>query len=340
MNTRRDFLKKTTAITALSLFADWTSAAPVYDRLGEVLPMRRLLRNGEKTTAFCLGGWHLGKTDDLNQAERMVERAIELGVRFFDNARVYHRGRSEEYMGKFLTPKYRDQIFLMTKSASRTGAEVRKDLDLSLKALNTDYLDLWQIHTLTTLEDVDNRLRDGVLEVFLEAKDKGKTRYIGFTGHQNPKTFMYFLEILKQQGLELDTAQMPLNVCDPSYESFQYGALPVLLERKYGVIAMKTMAGGSMMGKRIDTTPRELETKDIPDVIGATGISYSELHRYVYTLPVSSLCSGCETVEQIEHNVGVLRDLKELSGSDMERLVAAAKPFAGFNVENFKRVFN
>ena len=160
METRREFLIKTAALSAFGLFANWATAGPAKDRLGEVLPMRRLIRNGEKTTSFGLGGWHVGITEDPSEAEKLIEKAIELGVRFFDNARVYHRGRSEEYYGRFLTPKYRKDVFLMTKSASKTGADVRKDLDLSLKALNTDYLDLWQIHTFTTKEDVDSRITD------------------------------------------------------------------------------------------------------------------------------------------------------------------------------------
>lgn len=339
MESRREFLKKTAALSAFGLFAEWAVAGPVKDRLGEVLPMRRLIRNGEKSTAFGLGGWHVGITEDPSEAEKMIERAIELGVRFFDNARVYHRGRSEEYYGKFLTPKYRKDVFLMTKSASKTGADVSKDLDLSLKALNTDYLDLWQIHTFTTKEDVDNRIKEGVLDVFLDAKAKGKTRYIGFTSHQNPSTVLYFLDFLKQRGLELETCQMPLNVCDPQFESFQHKALPALLDRKYGVIAMKTMAGGSMMGKRIDTTPASLKTEDIPDVVGKTGITYAELHQYVYALPVSVLCSGCDSIQKLAHNVGVLKDLKKLSKTEMAGLENLVKPLAGYNVENYKRVF-
>ena len=339
MESRRDFLKKTTTLTAYGLFSNWASSCSPSDKLGAVLPMRQIIRNGEKSTAFTLGGYHMGITKDPKEAERIIERAIELGVRLFDNARVYHRGRSEEYYGQFLTPKYRENIFLMTKSASRNGADVRKDLDLSLKALNTDYLDLWQIHTFTTKEDVDNRLKEGVLDVFLEAKEKGKTKYIGFTSHQNPSTILYFLEILKEQGLEMDTCQMPLNVCDPSFESFQKEALPALLEREYGVIAMKTMAGGSMMGKRIDTTPREIATEDIPDVVSETDMTYADLHQYVYALPVSSLCSGCDTIQKLEENVGVLQNLKKLSNADMERLVDTAKPYAGKYVENYKRVF-
>ena len=335
---RRIFIKKTATIAAFSLIADWASAISESDKWGEILPQRQLTRDGQKVTSFCLGGYHLGLTDNPKEAERMVERAMELGVRFFDNARRYNNGRSEEYIGRFLTPKYRDQVFIMTKAPAKTGPEVQRQLDESLKALRTDYVDLWQIHTFTTPEDVDNRLKSGVLDVFLEAKQKGKARYIGFTGHQNPKTHLYFLKKLDELGIEMDTCQMPLNVCDPSFESFQLKALPVLLEKKYGVIAMKTMAGGSMMGDRIDTTPANIKTEDIPDVVAKTKLTYANLHQYVYSLPVSALCSGCKSVDELESNVKVLRNLKKLSAADMQKLEKYAAPYAGLIVENYKRI--
>ena len=337
MNTRRDFLKKSAALTVYGLLHNWASASPARDRLGKLLPMRRIVRSGEKTTAFCLGGYHNGEGDPV-LAEKMIERAMELGVRFYDTARGYQRGGSEEYYGKFLTPKYRDDVFLMTKSFSRTGEKAQEDLEASLKALKTDRLDLWQMHTIYTREDVDRRLNDGVLDVFLEARAKGKTRYIGFTGHASPTVNLYMLEELQKRGLEMDTCQMPLNVCDPSFESFEKKVLPLLLEREYGVIAMKTMAGGSMMGRRIDTTPKEIATEDIPDVVAKTGLTLAELHQYVYALPVSSLVSGCLTLEHLEQNVGVLQDLKKLSEGEMARLISMAKPYAGLYVENYKRI--
>lgn len=338
MDNRRDFIKKTATIAAFSMVADWVSAKPNVDRLGELLPMRQLIRNGEKVTAFCLGGYHLGLTDDPKEAESMIEKSMELGVRFFDNARGYNDGRSEEYMGKFLTPKYRDEIFLMTKAPAKTGKGVNKMLDESLKALDTDYLDLWQIHAINSPEDVDNRIKDGVLDAFLEAKQKGKTRYIGFTGHRNPETHLYFLKKLDELGVEMDTCQMPLNVVDPSFESFEKNVLPVLLEKEYGVIAMKTMAGGSIMGGRIDTTPKHIKTEDIPDILAETPITYQNLHQYVYGLPVSSLCSGCRHNYELEANVDILKNLKNLSQSDKDTLIAYAKPYAGGTVENYKRV--
>jgi aryl-alcohol dehydrogenase-like predicted oxidoreductase len=340
MENRREFVKKAASITAFGLLANWASAIPGSDKLGTVLPERQLIRNGEKVTAFCLGGYHLGFTENPKDAEYMIERCMELGVRFFDNARGYHRGRSEEYMGKFLTPKYRDEIFLMTKAHHKTGAEVKKQLDESLKALNTDYLDLWQIHDCATPQDVENRIKTGVLDAFLEAREQGKTKYLGFTGHRNPKTHLYFLNRLKELGIELDTVQMPLNVCDPSFESFQHDVLPVLLERGYGVIAMKTMAGGSMMGGRIDTTPQSIKTKDIPDVVSRTDLTHANLHEYVYSLPVSSLCSGCRFTYELEDNVKVLKEFSKLSEDDMQRLVNYAKPYAGMIVENYKRLLS
>ena len=339
MENRRKFIKKTATVAGFSLIADWSPAIPAKDKWGEILPRRQLTRNGEKVTAFCLGGYHLGVTENPKEAERTIEKSIELGIRFFDNARLYNGGRSEEYMGKYLIPKYRDQIFLMTKAPGRTGAEVRKMLDDSLKALKTDHVDLWQIHALSTPQDVDNRLKEGVLDVFLEAKEKGKARYIGFTGHQNPKTHLHLLNKLDELDIEMDTCQIPLNVCDSSFESFQHKLLPVLQKKGYGVLAMKTMSGGSMMGTRIDTTPDYIKTKDIPDVVTLTELSLANLHQYVYTLPVSALISGCRHIYELEQNVRVLKDFKPLSKNEMQKLEEYARPYAGLYVENYKRIF-
>ncbi len=340
MENRREFIKKVSAAAALGMLGDWAIAVPGSDKLGDLLPQRQLLRNGEKVTAFCLGGYHLGLTDQPAEAQQMIERSLELGVRFFDNARGYNNGRSEEYMGKFLTPKYREQIFLMTKAPEKTAEGVQKQLEDSLRALNTDFVDLWQIHALRDPRDVDARINAGVLDVFLKAKEKGLTRYIGFTGHTNPASHLHLLEFLDKRGLELDTCQMPLNVCDPSFESFEEHVLPVLLEREYGVIAMKTMAGGSMMGGRIDTTPQDIKTKDIPDVVGLSDLTLANLHQYVYSLPVSSLVSGCRFLYELDENVAVLKQLKELSKTDKKKLIALAKPYAGQIVENYKRVLD
>jgi aryl-alcohol dehydrogenase-like predicted oxidoreductase len=340
MKNRRDFIKTSAVLGVFGMLHQWASALPLADKHGSILPLRRITRNGEKVTAFCLGGWHLGNTGNPAVAEKMVEMAMDMGVRFYDTARTYQNGGSEELLGRFLVPKYRDKVFLMTKSHGKTRKEVKKHLKLSLKALKTEQLDLWQMHAIMTPEDVDQRIENGVLDLFLEAREKGLTRYIGFTGHRNPVAHLHFLKRLEELGLELDTCQMPLNVLDPSFESFQKNVLPVLLEKEYGVIAMKTMSGGSMMGRRIDTTPEEITTDMIPNVVKETGISLAELHQYVYALPVSSLVSGCNDLEQLKHNVGVLQNLKKLSESDMLKLEKLVKPHAGLIVENYKRVLS
>jgi len=340
MRNRREFIKSSALLGVFGMLHNWASALPVSDRHGSMLPLRRLTRKGEKVTAYSVGGWHLGNVDDEAEAERMVELSMDMGVRFFDNARGYQRGGSEERMGRLLVPKYRDQVFIMTKSHARTGEQAREHLELSLKALKTEQVDLWQIHTITTPEDVDQRIANGVVDAFLEAKEKGRARYIGFTGHQSPHTLLYFLKWLEERGLEMDTCQMPLNVLDPSFESFQKQVLPVLLEKEYGVIAMKTMSGGSMMGKRIDTTPDWIKTDMIPDLVLETGITPAQLHQYVYSLPVSSLVSGCTTLAELEHNIGVLQKFKNLSDSDMQKLVKVVEPYAGLIVENYKRVLD
>jgi len=340
MGNRREFLKKSAAFAALGLVADWALAIPSSDKLGKKLPERQLIRNGEKVTSFNLGGYHVGLTDKPKEAQALIERSLELGVRFYDNARGYNKGRSEEYYGKFLTPKYRDEVFIMTKAPEKSGEGVNNQLEESLKAMKTDYIDLWQIHAIRDVNDVDNRINNGVLDAFLEAKEKGLTRYIGFTGHVNPKTHLYFLKRLDELGVELDTCQLPLNVCDPSFESFEVDVLPELLKRKYGVIAMKTMAGGSMIGTRIDTTPKSIKTEEIPNVLDDSELTLDNLHQYVYSLPISSLCSGCRTIDELEQNIEILNNLGNLSDSDKAKLIAMAKPFAGTIVENYKRVLD
>ena len=338
MESRRNFLKKGAAFSVAGLLTNWAFDSFAADKAGQILPQRQLIRNGEKVTAFSLGGYHLGKAPTPADAEKLLERSIELGVRFFDNARAYHRGYAEELYGKFLTPKYRDDIFLMTKSHGRNGEDAQKHLDESLKTMNTDRLDLWTIHTITTKEDVDNRIRDGVLDTFLEAKEKGKTRYIGFSCHTNPKTALYFIDFLEKRGLKMDTCQCPVNVCDPNFESFQKNLLPVLLEKEYGIIAMKTMAGGGIIGRRFDLTPKEFTDDQIKDVTAETPLTMKKLHQYVYSLPVSSLCSGCETVEELEQNTRVLKNLDKLTETEMNEIAQVTAPFAGKYAEHYKRI--
>jgi len=338
METRRNFIKKATAFSLAGILSNWTLNALATDKHGEVLPLRKLTRDGQMVTAFTLGGYHAAKSFNDKQIQSLLERSMELGVRFYDNARVYHRGAAEEYYGKYLTPKYRDDIFLMSKGIKRNGAEATIELHESLKAMKTEYLDLWTIHTINSAEDVDNRVNGGVVESYLEAKQKGLVKNIGFSCHSNPKVALYFLNFLEKRGLKFDTCQCPVNVCDAGFESFQKHLLPVLLEKEYGIIAMKTMAGGGIIGRRFDLTPISFADEDIKDITRLTPITLEQLHQYVYSYPVSTLCSGCETIDELEKNVGVLKNLHKLTKTEMEEIAKVANPFAGRYAEHYKRI--
>lgn len=318
MTTRRDFLRAASAAAILS---------PVLvrgesDSLGKVLPQRVIGRKGEKVTAFGLGGHHVGVARDEKLAQALIERAIERGVRFFDNAVNYQNGLSETYYGKFLTPKYRDRVFLTTKTSQSTAAGAREEFEDSLRRLKTDHVDLWQLHAFVSVEDVKERIANGVVEVFLEMREKKKARYIGFTGHSTQEAHVYFLEFCKKQGYQMDTCLMPMNVAEPHYDSFITNVLPKLQEQEISVLAMKSMVFGKIFKRAKELAPGIITPKN--------------LHEYVYSMPVSCMLSGCETVEQIDENTAILENFKPMDGKRMEELSAAVAKIAGPDLEYYK----
>jgi predicted aldo/keto reductase-like oxidoreductase len=199
--TRRRFLGQLASLAALAAAADsgnslW-AGEPAYDPWGSILPLRSLGQTGEKVTMLGLGGAHLEFLDD-RAAQAMIEAAIEQGIRFFDNSQGYEDGESEAKYGRSLTPKYREDIFLMTKTDARDAASARTELESSLRRLATDHLDLWQVHAIESAADVDERHRNGVFQVMTEAKQSGKVRHLGFTGHRTPAAHLRILEITDQ----------------------------------------------------------------------------------------------------------------------------------------------
>ncbi len=317
---RRSFIQSLSGFTTGLLL---TSCAQTTkrDRLGESLPQRALGRTGEWVTMLGVGGFHLGVNSE-SESQAIIETALEGGVRFFDNAPTYHKGVSEERMGKLLTPKYRDIVFLMSKTTARSGQEAQQNLDASLRRLNTDYLDLWQVHDIGNPSDADARLDGGVPEVALKAKASGKVRHIGFTGHRTPTALSRILE-RTDEDKELDifgTCQMPINVLDPSYESFIRSVLPKLVERKIGVLAMKTLAIGEFFDKHV-----------VPD-----RISVNEALHFVWSLPVSVLITGAETLVQMEEKIAAARSFKELDLAERKRLIEKVADLAGNVVERYK----
>jgi aryl-alcohol dehydrogenase-like predicted oxidoreductase len=319
MSTRREFLRAASAAAILSP----TLVRGGTDKLGPLLPQRPLGITGEKVTAIGLGGHHVGVARDEKIAEALIERAMERGIRLFDNAVNYQNGLSETYYGKFLTPKYRDLVFITTKSSRGTAKEVSKEFDDSLRRLNTDRIDLWQIHTLNSVEDVKKRIENGVVEVFLEMREKKKARYIGFTGHASQEAHCYFLDHCKKQGFQMDTCLMPVNLADPHYDSFLINVLPKLQEQKIGLLAMKSMVFGRIFEHAKKTAPGIITPKN--------------LHEYVYSLPVSCMLSGCETVAQIDENTATLRDFKGMTEERRNELVAAVEVISGQGLEYYKR---
>ena len=300
-------------------------ALKVVDRLGELLPRRRLGRTDEAVTMLGIGGWHLGRMRE-GEAQRTIETALDGGLRFFDSAESYQAGTSESRLGKFLIPKYRDDVFLMTKTGARDAAGARLHLEESLNRLKTDYLDLWQVHALESVDDVDHRIRHGVFEVMLEAKDSGKTRYIGFTGHSRSNAHQRILEEVDI----FDTCQMPINLVDPSYDSFITGVLPQLTKRNIGVLAMKTLGnggffGGSSHGEHGDNA------KVVPNLV-----SISEAIHFVWSLPVSVLITGPDNIEQLKEKVALAKSFVGMDESERQSLIAKVADLAGPRVEFYK----
>ena len=322
---RRSFLASLAAVTA-SLTVSETifpgSSSDVNDRMGEVLPRRKLGNTGEYVTMMGLGGWHVGRLPE-KEIQPVIETAIEQGIRFFDTAEHYQDGRSEERLGKYLTPKYRDIIFLMTKTRSYDAKTTREHLEGSLRRLNTDHLDLWQIHSLWSEEDVANRIKNGVFDVVMEAKATGKVRHIGFTGHHTYKSHLKVLE----QYTEFETCQMPVNPIDINNESFVGNVLPKLVERKMGVLAMKTLANGRFF--------RKIEEQGNDQVI-PNHISLRDALYFAWSLPISVLINGPDNADQLRENAGLAKKFVTLSEEERMNIIEKVAGFAGGEVEYYK----
>lgn len=272
-----------------------------------------------------LGGWHIGRMSERD-AQEAIELALEGGIRFFDSAESYQGGGSERYLGAFLTPSYRDVAFLMTKTTARDAATARRHLEDSLRRLNTDYLDLWQVHAIDSPQDVDRRIERGVLDVVQEAKASGKVRYIGFTGHRRPSAHLRMLE----QTDFFDTCQMPINAADPSYESFIRNVLPELTNRDIGVLAMKTLANGGFFGGsqhgRHGNNPRL-----VPRIL-----SIPEAIHFAWSMPISVLITGPDDKDQLQEKIELARSFEAMTPQQQTALIDRAAQLAGRRVEFYK----
>ena len=277
---------------------------------GAEMPTRRLGRTGVEVSLIGLGGWHLGfKSIDEQLSIRIIRTAIDNGINFMDNCWDYNEGASELRMGKALRDGYRERAFLMTKIDGRTRQEATKQLDESLKRLQTDHIDLVQHHEILRYED-PHRIFDenGANAALLEARDAGKISYIGFTGHKDPRIHLYMLEVASEFGFTFDTVQMPLNVMDAHYRSFEKMVLPELVKQDIGVLAMKTMANGAI-----------LKSKTVTPI---------ECLQYAMNLPTSVVITGCESMENLEQALTAAHTFQPMSEEQVKTILSKTKQSA------------
>jgi aryl-alcohol dehydrogenase-like predicted oxidoreductase len=249
-------------------------------------------------SALGLGGYHIGKIDSDREAVKLVHAAIEAGVTFLDNAWEYHDGKSEIRMGKAIRDR-RDRVFLMTKVCThgRDAKVAMRQLEDSLRRLQTDYLDLWQIHECAYYNDPERHFaRGGVVSALERARKDGKVRYVGFTGHKDPEIHMEMLSY----RFPFDSCQLPLNGFDATFRSFEHVVLPELNRQGIAALGMKSFGAGEAV-KHKAVTP-------------------AEALRYAMSLPVTTTISGIDSMRVLRQNLKVAEDFKPMSATEMRRL--------------------
>jgi aryl-alcohol dehydrogenase-like predicted oxidoreductase len=268
------------------------------------MPYRILGRTGEHVSAIGLGGWHLGlKHVDERLSIRIVREAVDRGINFLDNSWDYNDGASETRMGKALRDGYRRKVFLMTKIDGRSKAEAERQLDESLRRLDTDCIDLVQHHEILRYEDPHRIFDDeGANVTLVEARKAGKLRYIGFTGHKDPQIHLYMLEVANEHGFTFDTVQMPLNVMDAHYRSFERVVLPELVKQSIGVLGMKSLGNGV--------------------ILKSGTVTAIECLHYALSLPTSVVITGIESMERLEQAFEAARSFRPMIGAQRHALLA------------------
>jgi predicted aldo/keto reductase-like oxidoreductase len=274
------------------------------------IPTRPLGKTGEKVSILCLGGWHIRSVKADAEAVKMMHAAIDGGLAFFDNAWDYHDGGSEEIMGKALSEGgYRKKCFLMTKNCGRDARTVEAHLEDSLRRLKTDVIDLMQFHEINYDNDPDWIVDKGGLGVLLDAKQAGKIRYLGFTGHKDPRIH---LEMLKRHAW--DTVQMPINVLDFHYRSFVRNVLPVANEAGVGVIGMKSLGGGRQQMARF---------------VSHGVCSPQEGIRWALSQPVATVVVGIDSWDVLRQNLEIGQKFRAMSAEEQAALQQSVKGVAG-----------
>jgi aryl-alcohol dehydrogenase-like predicted oxidoreductase len=284
----------------------------------DTVPQRALGKTGVKVSMVGLGGYHLGLAPTEAECARMIHAAIDRGVTFMDNSWDYHDGKSEEWMGTALADGHRSRVFLMTKLDGRTGRAASEQLEQSLRRLKTDVIDLVQIHEVIRMSDPERVFREGgAIETLVEAKKAGKIRFVGFTGHKDPRVHLAMLDAADKHGYQFDTVQMPLSVLDAQFHSFEKQVLPVLTQKGIGVLGMKPLAAGKLAESGV-VTPTEC------------------LH-YAMNLPTSVVITGCDRMDIVDQAIRAALDFKALTQDQVGALLDRARDLArDGHLERFK----
>ena len=301
---RRRFLHTVGATTLVA------SLDKKFPYAAETVPMRELGRTGAKVSIVGLGGYHLGNQAEEQESIRIIRTGLDSGINFLDNCWDYNGGQSEIRMGKALRDGYRQKAFLMTKIDGRTKKAATEQLDESLRRLQTDHIDLLQFHEVIRDTDPDRIFaRGGGMEAVLEAKKQGKVQYIGFTGHKSPAIHLKMLETAFAHQCTIDAVQMPLNVMDAHFDSFEKKVLPVLVEHGIGVLGMKPMGDKLILNSKT-ATPIEC------------------LH-YAMNLPTSVVITGCDSLKILQQALEAAHTFKAMSSGEVATLLAKTAPAAG-----------
>ncbi|MDQ3011777.1 MAG: aldo/keto reductase [Acidobacteriota bacterium] len=270
--------------------------------------LRTLGRTGIDVTAIGLGGYHLGMIKDDDEAIRLVHESVDVGITFMDNAWEYHDGRSEELMGKAIRDR-RDEVFLMTKVCThgRDRHEAMRQLEDSLRRLQTDHIDLWQVHEVVFENEPELHFAaGGVIEALKQAQQEGKVRFVGFTGHKSAEIHLRMLAY----EYPFDTCQLPLNALDGTFRSFEQKVLPELERQGIAAIGMKSIGGGG-------------------DMVRAGVVTAEEALRYAMSLPVATVVSGIDSSAILQQNLKVARDFKPMTADEMQALRMRCATAAG-----------
>jgi predicted aldo/keto reductase-like oxidoreductase len=315
---RRDFIKRSAAASfTASLNPQFSHASD------QPIPRRPLGRTGEKVSMVGIGGYHIGAPSlDEQEGIRIIRTALDSGINFLDNCWDYNDGESEIRMGKALRDGYRQKAFLMTKIDGRTKAAAAQQIEQSLKRLQTDHIDLLQFHEVIRENDPERIFAaGGGMEAAIEAKKQGKIRFIGFTGHKSPDIHNKMLETALAHDFRFDTVQMPLNVMDAHFESFEKKTLPILVKHEIGVLGMKPM-GDKIILQSKTATPVEC------------------LH-YAMNLPTSVVITGCDSMKILQQALDAARSFEPLGKEEVASLLAKTAPAAkNGEYEQYKTTHN